>query len=144
MLLKDEKYYAILKKTEKMDQFFVVHCPDCSGSNEIMELIEDFKIVQKYDDGYKNKNNKFYKLIWFVYECIMDFLLTNEVKGAIISENFLSNIHYLINGKTVIHHSHITGDIVGQAHSFCNLKVRENNQISVIAHSLFGFDSFFF
>lgn len=113
MLLKDEKYYAILKKTEKMDQFFVVHCPDCSGSNEIMELIEDFKIVQKYGDGYKNKNNKFYKLIGFVYECMTDFLLTNEVKGAIISENFLSNIHYLINGKTVIHHSHITGDIVG-------------------------------
>lgn len=96
-----------------MDEFFVVHCPDCSGSNEIMELIEDFKIVQKYDDGYKNKNNKFYKLIWFVYECIMDFLLTNEVKGAIISEDFLSNIHHLIKGKTVIHHSHITGDIVG-------------------------------
>lgn len=48
-----------------MDQFFVVHCRDCSGSNEIMELIEDFKIVQKYDDGYKNKNNKFCKLIGF-------------------------------------------------------------------------------
>lgn len=64
-LLKDEKYYATLKKTEKMDQFFVVHCRDCSGSNEIMELIEDFKIVQKYDDGYKNKNNKFCKLIGF-------------------------------------------------------------------------------
>ena len=40
---------------------------------------------------------------------------------------------------------HITGKIIGYAHSFCNQKVRENkNQISVIADNLFGFDFFFF
>ena len=51
----------------------------------------------------------------------------------------------MIHRKIVIHHSHITGDVIGNAHSFCNLKGRENkNQISVIAHNLFGFDFFFF
>ena len=75
----------------------------------------------------------------------MEFLPTNEVKGAIMSENVLSNVNHLINGKTVIQHSHITGDIIGYARSFCNLKFRENkNQISVIAHNLFGFDFLFF
>ena len=47
--------------------------------------------------------------------------------------------------KHVVHHSHITGEIVGYAHDFCNTKVRENrNNISVITHNLFGFDFFFF
>ena len=70
---------------------------------------------------------------------------TEKLKGPIISENFLSNVDHLIQGKTVIHHSHITGDVIGYAHSFCNLKVRENkNQVSVIAHNLFGFDFLFF
>ena len=75
----------------------------------------------------------------------MGFIATDEVKGAIISENFLSNVDYLINGKTMIHHLHITADVIRYAHSFCNLKIRENkNQISVVAHNLCGFDFFFF
>ena len=75
----------------------------------------------------------------------MDFRKTEDTKGAIFSGYFLDNVNCLIYSKNVIHHSHITGDIIGYAHSFCNLKVRENkNQISVIAHNLFGFDFFFF
>ena len=75
----------------------------------------------------------------------MDFRKTEDMKGATFSGNFLDNVNCLIYSKNVIHHSHITGDIIGYAHSFCNLKVGENkNQISVIAHNLFGFDFFFF
>ena len=71
----------------------------------------------------------------------MDFRRTDNVKGAIFSAIFLDNVNCLIYSKNVIHHSHITGDIIGYSHSFCNLKVRENkNQISVITHNLFGFD----
>ena len=47
--------------------------------------------------------------------------------------------------KRHLHHSHITGEIEGYVHVFCNRKVRENkNNISVIAHNLFGSDFFFF
>lgn len=57
----------------------------------------------------------------------------------------LKNVDNLIHGKNVIRHSHVTGEIVGYAHSFCNLKVRENkSQISVVAHDLCGFDFFLF
>ena len=43
-----------------------------------------------------------------------------------------------------IHHPHITGKIIGYAHSFCNAKVRENyHKVTVIAHNLFRFDFFF-
>lgn len=45
----------------------------------------------------------------------------------------------------MIDNSHITRNIIGYAHSFRNLKVKENkNQISAIAHNLFAFDFFFF
>ena len=75
----------------------------------------------------------------------MGFIATDEVKGAIISKKFLSNVDYLINGKTVIHHLHITADVIQYAHSFCNLNIRENkNQISVVVHNLCGFDFFYF
>ena len=43
-----------------------------------------------------------------------------------------------------IHHSHVTGEIQGYTHTFCNEKVRENYfRIPVIAHNLFLFDFFF-
>ena len=43
-----------------------------------------------------------------------------------------------------IHHSQITGKIIGYAHSFCNAKVRENyHKVTLIAHNLFRFNFFF-
>ena len=43
-----------------------------------------------------------------------------------------------------MHHSHMTVEITGYAHGFCNHRVREHkSNISVIAHNLFGFDFFF-
>ena len=75
----------------------------------------------------------------------MNFKKTSNVKGAIFSANFLSNVDCLASAKNVIHHSQIKVEIIGYAHSFRNLKVRENkNQVSVIAHNLFGFDFFLF
>ena len=42
-----------------------------------------------------------------------------------------------------IHHCHVTGEIKGYAHMFCNEKVREIYfRIPVIAHNLFRFDFF--
>ena len=66
-------------------------------------------------------------------------------EDVLISCNFLQNITNILYDKHVIHHSHITGEITGYAHGFCNRKVRENKKnISVIANNLFGFDFSFF
>ena len=44
-----------------------------------------------------------------------------------------------------MHHSHITGKIIGYAHDFCNAMVKENNiEIPIIAHSQFSFDLHYF
>ena len=58
--------------------------------------------------------------------------------------NFFESVHRIINVKIHLHHSHVTGKIIGYAHDFCNVKVRANqNQFSCIAHNFFGFDMFF-
>ena len=44
-----------------------------------------------------------------------------------------------------LHHCHITGNIIGYAHDFCNAKVRENkDMLTCIAHNFFHFDMFFY
>ena len=76
---------------------------------------------------------------------VMNFIKTDNVKDTIISTSFLNNVDCIIRTKTVIHHLHINGEIIGYTHSFDNLKVRENkNQISLAAQNMFGFDFFFF
>ena len=47
--------------------------------------------------------------------------------------------------RRVIHHSQVTGKVIGYAHDFCNEKCRENYfTIPVIAHNQFRFDFFFY
>ena len=75
----------------------------------------------------------------------MKFKRTENAKGLIFSATFIDHVKGLINSKNTIHHSHISGEIIGYAHSYCNLKVRENrDKISAIAHNLFRLDFFFF
>ena len=51
----------------------------------------------------------------------------------------------MIKRKVHLHHSHVTGEILGYTHDFCNLSVRKNNiEIPMIAHNLFGFDLYYF
>ena len=56
----------------------------------------------------------------------MDFKKTNKIKGIPTSEKFMENIKGILNNQTLIHHYHISGEILGYSHSYCNLKVREN------------------
>ena len=59
---------------------------------------------------------------------------------------FFINVHCLIKMKIHLHHSHITGKILGYAYDFRNTKVTEKStpNILVIAHNLFGFDLYYF
>ena len=48
--------------------------------------------------------------------------------------------------KVHLHHSHITGKIIGYSHDFSNTTVAEKTSpdIPVIARNLFGFDLYYF
>ena len=64
---------------------------------------------------------------------------------TVATKNLFENIHKIINVKAHLHHSHVTGEVIGYVHDCCNLKVRENKGvISCIAHNFFGFDIYFF
>ena len=70
--------------------------------------------------------------------------INDQIEGLPVSSNFFNNVINVLYDKHVLHLSHITGEIIRYAHGFCNIKVRENkNNISIIAHNLFGFDFFF-
>ena len=56
----------------------------------------------------------------------MNFCQTDKVKGIPISEKFIENVKGILYNEIQIHHSHITGDIIGYSHSYCNLRIREN------------------
>ena len=62
------------------------------------------------------------------------------------TDSFFINVHGLIKMKIHLHHSHITGKILGYAHEFCNTNVTKKGapDIPVIAHNLFGFDLYYF
>ena len=69
-----------------------------------------------------------------------------KVKGDFpISEKFLPNMISIARNKKVIHHSHVTGKIIGYTHNFCNQRTKENHYtIPVFAHNQFRFDFFLF
>ena len=59
---------------------------------------------------------------------------------------FFSNVHRLDRGKFHLHHSHITSQIYGYAHDFCNMTLIEKStpEIPFVANKVFGFDSFYY
>ena len=66
-----------------------------------------------------------------------------EIKTVVTKDSF-SNVRDLIYAGYIIHHSHVTREVIGYAHDFSNKKIRENhNLIPVFAHNLFSFDFFF-
>ena len=85
------------------------------------------------------------KMIAFIYSTLVKFCKTNKIKGIPMSKNFIENLKGIMKNTTHIHHSHITGEIIGYAHSDCNQRVQENYpKITVVAHNLLRFDFFFF
>ena len=62
----------------------------------------------------------------------------------IFTNNFFKNVHRILKVKMHLHHSYVTGEILGYVHDFCNLRVREcKTEFVVFAHSFFGFDMYF-
>ena len=62
-----------------------------------------------------------------------------------MSKIFIEKLKGIMDNKIHIHHSHINGQIIGYAHSYCNQKVRENkSKVFVIVHNLFRFGFSFF
>ena len=115
-----------------------------SSNSEIEEIVEKIKKIKTSRDDDKKATKE--KAIGFLYSQSMKFLPTDKVKGDfLISGKFLSNMIAIIKKQVVLHHSHVTGKIIGYAHDSCNQKCRENYYtVPVMAHNQFRFDFFLF
>ena len=130
---------------------------DCSYPNLIVFIEKHFgdfstfdKIKKEIDNvevkGYtKSKIPKFkLQLYASVYDKIMRFPFSKFECDTVTTTNFFLSVHRIINVKVHLHHSHVTGQIKGYAHDFCNWSVKENyDVIPCIAHNFFKFDMFF-
>ena len=107
---------------------------------ELKELISEIKVKSR------SKVSKFKMQIYaFFYKEIMKFPNTFFESDAFTTNDLFDFVHKLINVKIHLHHSHITGEIKGYSHDFCNWIVRENKDVvSCIAHNFFKFDFYFF
>ena len=77
------------------------------------------------------------KIYAFVYDTLI-FLPKSDIDyDTITSDRFFIHVHRLIKGKVHLHHSHVTGQILGYAHDFCNTTVIEKTkaEIPFIAHN---------
>ena len=149
------EYYSIFAKTlhdcdeydqisDRVQDFLVEYLDD--GSNdpgELREDIENIQVSKKRSFG-KRKTSIFPdKVIVFLYSKMICFCETDKFNGTPISKRFAENLLEIKNENYLIHHSYVTGEIIGYAHYYCNEKVRENYlKIPVVVNNLFKIDFF--
>ena len=85
------------------------------------------------------------KIYAFVYGKMIYFPKSDIQYETFTTKPFFVHVHRLIKMKVHLHHSLITGKIIGYSHDFCNTAVIEKTSpdIPVVAHNLFGFDLYF-
>ena len=124
-----------------LKRFIEKHFSEFDSFKHIKQDIETVQIK-----GYSNsKIPKFnLQLYAFVYDKVMKFPFSKFEYETVTTTNLFTSVHRIINAKIHLHHSHVTGEVKGYAHDFCNWTVRENNDIvPCIAHNFFKFDMFF-
>ena len=132
-----ENYYSFF---ERLIELFPAFGNALDGVEETFEFKDFLEIVldnvystaEELEEDTENvvikKKRKFVKvyfadeIITFIYSSLIKLEETKKVKGISVSKNFIQNIKGIMNNKTHIHHSHITGEIIGYSHSYCNQK----------------------
>ena len=86
------------------------------------------------------------KVYAFLYDKIVFFPHSEIEYDTITTNKFFIHVHRLIKGKVHLHHSHMTEEILGYSHDFCNTAAIEKSkpEIPFVAHNFFGFDIFYF
>ena len=143
------EYYPLFEKAiegvdicDEFRRFLAEDLNDCCPT--IKDLREDIYHISGPPKNFLLKKLFSEKLFAFLYSTMVGFCKTNKVQGISISKKFIDNLLGILNNSYQLHHSHITGKIIGFADSYCNQKVRENYfKIPVVPHNLFRFDFFF-
>ena len=142
----EEKFFAVVHRVLEYYPIFEETLQNCDEYDQISDRVQDF-LVEYLDDAYddpkelrenteniqvskkrlfgKRKSSPFpNKLIVFLYSKMICFCETDKFNGIPVSRRFVENLLGIKNENYVIHHSHVTGEIIGFAHHYYNEKVR--------------------
>ena len=123
-------------------EFIEINFSDCD-----IETIKEEILETDIKNALKTCGNSIPKLYLkiYAYDELFCFPITGDF-DCLTSDKFFIHVHNQISQKLHLHHSHVTGEIHGYTHDFCNKKVieLENPEIPCVAHNLFGFDFWFF
>ena len=126
---------------EELLNFCLEFCSDCVDFIEIKKTISD---VDMKNNPRSKISKRILQLYAYVYQKIIDFPRVKFDYETLTTYDMFVYVHRIINVKIHLHHSHVTGKILGYAHDFCNEKVRENKDVfSCVAYNFFGFDFYF-
>ena len=111
---------------------------------DIKKTINQIEIKNTLSTTHGNVPKFTFQIYAFVYDELICFPRSDIQFETITTNNFFSNVHRLVRGKFHLHHSHITGQIYGYAHDFCNTTLTEKStpEIPFVWHKFFGFDLF--
>ena len=160
-----KNYYYIFEKYIQICIGLLALLNSCNRNHFLNDSSEDF-VEEKFQEGdvreIKNtinkteiKNvirksgniNKFnLKVYAYIYNELLFFPLSDIDYETITTNKLFWHTHQLIKGKAHLHHLHITSEIIGYSHDFCNTRVTEKNDADIpfIAHNSFGFNIFYF
>ena len=126
---------------EELNDFCQEFCKDCVDFVEIRDRISNMQIKNTPQSKIPKSTLQLYD---YVYQKIMDFPRGKFDYETLTTHDLFIYVHKTINVKVHLHHSHVTGKILGYTHDFCNQKVTENKDVSsCAAHNFFGFDIYF-
>ena len=127
---------------DELIEFCMEFCKDCENFLEIKVRISAVEIKNTPQSKILKST---LQLFAFVYQRIMDFPQGKFDYETLTTYDLFIYIHKIINVKIHLHHSYVTGKVIGYVHDFCNEKIRENQDIfSCVAHNIFGFDIYVF
>ena len=122
---------------------------------KLVNFLKDYCPIYEYDiEGlieneiktFEIKYNKTMKVPKFTMQLnLMDFPSTkfDEIK-TVTTRGFLNKINKILNARVHLHHSHVSGEMHGYSHDYCNWKSKENKQyVPLIGHNFLGFDIFY-
>ena len=161
-----EKYYEIYQKFVSISIGLLSISNNYNKNDEINTEVSNFIEENFADDSIDELKNRVMqteiknalqssagrvpkfnlKVYAFVYDMLVYFPNSDIHYETFTTSAFFINVHHLIKMKINLHHSHITGKILGYAQDFCNTKITEKSaaDIPVIVHNLYGFDLYYF
>ena len=126
-----------------LKDFLQINCAGCDF-DELRNDIENKEIKNIVKNTLYNIPRFNLKLYAFVSDKLFEFPESDTNYHTITTNNFFRNVYHMIKAKIHLHHSHVTGEILGYVYDFCNWSVKENKtEFIIFAHNIFGFAMFF-